>query len=211
MQPTRVVIVDDHEIVRAGLSTLLGREPDIDIVGMAADAEQALDLIDGVRPDIAVVDYSLPRMTGVELCATATRRFPDVAIILLTTFLSDDVVLGALEAGARAYVCKDVDATDLKKAIRAVARGDAVLDPKVAGRVARWAHRRRIGSDEGALSAREIDVLRLVARGRSNKEIAAELYLSENTVKTYVKRVMVKLDCHSRSEASAMAAQRGLL
>ena len=211
MRPTRVVIVDDHEIVRVGLSTLLAREPDIDVVGMAANGEDGIELLDALRPDVAVVDYSLPRMTGVEVCAVVTLRFPEVAVVLLTTFLSDNVVLGALEAGARAYVCKDVDATDLKKAIRAVARGDAVLDPKVAGRVARWANRRRVASHEDALSAREIDVLRLVSRGHSNRDIAAALFVSENTVKTYLKRVLTKLDCHSRSEASAIAAQRGLL
>ena len=211
MSSVRVVVVDDHAIVRAGLAALLSREDDIQIVGMAADGDEGLRLVDSVQPDIAVVDYSMPGMSGVELCSRIVGLHPEVAVILLTTFLDDDIILQSLEAGARAYVYKDIEAHDLKRAIRAVARGEAVLDPKVAGRVATWARRRRVEGNGAALSTREVEVLRLVARGASNREMAEQLHLSENTIKTYLSRVLTKLDCHSRSQAAAVAIRRGLL
>lgn len=210
MRPVRVVVVDDHEIVRAGLAALLGREPDIHVVGLLEDADAALRAIDELSPDVAVVDYRLPGMSGVELCERIVSSQPGVAVIMLTTSLEDAVIEGALRAGARAYVYKDVDARELKNAIRAVSRGEAVLDPKVAGRVAAWA-RERHDAGSGALSVRETEVLRLVARGAHNKEISAELNLSDNTVRTYLRRILSKLECQSRSEAAAIATRRGLL
>ena len=211
MNAVRVVVVDDHEIVRAGLSTLLSREPDIHLVGVAPDAEEGIDMIADVHPDVAVVDYSLPRMSGVELCEQIVARFPETAVVVLTTYLSDDVILRSVEAGAQAFVYKDVDASELKKAIRAVTRGETILDPKVAGRVVRWANRRKHGRRDGGLSLQETEVLRHVTAGATNKDIAEAMNVSENTIKTYLRRVMEKLDCHSRSEAAAIAAKRGLL
>lgn len=211
MRPVRVVLVDDHEIVRAGLAALLAREPDIDVVGVAATGEEGLELVGLVEPQIAVVDYRLPGMSGVELCEELATRNPDVAVIVLTTYLDDDVVLRAVQAGARAYLYKDVDGAELMRAIRNVASGKSVLDPAITGRVLRWAHRQRHTSGEGSLSVRETEVLRLVSRGESNKQIARHLQLTENTVKTYVQRAIQKLHCHSRSEAVAVATQRGLL
>jgi DNA-binding NarL/FixJ family response regulator len=211
MSPVRVVVVDDHEIIRAGLSALLGRESDIHVVGMASTGEEGLELIADLKPDVAVVDYSLPRMSGVELCEEVVKQHSDTAVVVLTSFMHDEVILKAVEAGAQAYVYKDVEGRELKRAIRAVANGEAVLDPKVTARVLRWAHRRSVGYGDGALSLREIEVLRLVARGGTNRKIADEMHVSENTVKTYLRRALEKLDCHSRSEAAALAAQRGLL
>lgn len=207
----RVVVVDDHEIVRAGLATLLAREPDIHVVGLAGDGNQALDVIRDVQPDVAVVDYRLPGMTGVELCERLRATAPSVAVVMLTTYLEDAVVRRALEAGARAFVYKDVQAHDLARAIRSVAKGDAVLDPKVAGRVAQWAQKRRLVAADVALSSRETEVIRLVAKGMQNRDIAAELHVSVNTVRTYLQRTLAKLGCQSRTEAAAVAAQRGLL
>lgn len=209
-QAVRVVVVDDHEIVRAGLTSLLAREPDIEVVRAVGDGEEALRVIEEERPDIAVVDYRLPGMSGVEVCERISVRFPDVSVIMLTTSLEDTVIQASLHAGARGYVFKDVDARDLKVAIRAVARGEAVLDPKVAGRVARWAQQRH-ERGKGALSTRETEVLRLVATGAHNKDISAALHLSDNTVRTYLRRILTKLECQSRSEAAALAAKRGLL
>lgn len=211
MPPVRVVVVDDHEIVRAGLAAMLGREPDIHVVAVAATGEEGVELITELQPEVAVVDYSLPRMSGVEVCEQVTLRWPDIGVVMLTAFSHDDVILKSVEAGARAYVCKDIDGGELKRAIRAVAQGDAVLDPKVTGRVLRWAHRRNTGYGDDALSLREIEVLRLVAKGGTNKEIAQAMCVSENTVKTYLRRALEKLNCHSRSEAAATAAKRGLL
>lgn len=211
MPPVRVVVIDDHEIVRAGLSALLGRESDIHVVGMASTGEEGLDLIGELQPDVAVVDYSLPRMSGVEVCEEVVQKHPNTSVVVLTSFMHDEVILKSVEAGAQAYVYKDVDAGDLKRAIRAVARGEAVLDPKVTARVLQWAHRRSVGYGDGALSLREIEVLRLVSRGGTNRSIAVDMGVSENTIKTYLRRALDKLDCHSRSEAAAVAARRGLL
>ena len=197
--------------MRAGLSALLAREPDVHVVGVAVSGDDGLHLIRELRPDIAVVDYSLPGMTGVELCERVHVELPDVAVIILTTYLDDVVVKRSLEAGAKAYVYKDVEATELIRAIRAVAHGEAVLDPKVAGRVAAWAGQRRAARSDRVLSLRETEVLRLVARGLQNREIANDLDVTENTVRTYVRRILAKLGCQSRSEAAALASRRGLL
>jgi two-component system response regulator DevR len=211
MTAVRVVVVDDHEIVRAGLTSLLSREPDIHLVGVAPDAEEGMVMIADEHPDVAVVDYSLPRMSGVELCEQIVSRFPETAVVVLTSYLNDDVILRSVEAGAQAFVYKDVDAGELKKAIRAVTRGETVLDPKVAGRVMKWANRSKRGRRDGGLSLQETEVLRHVTLGATNKDIAERMNVSENTIKTYLRRVMEKLDCHSRSEAAAIAAKRGLL
>lgn len=210
MRPVRVVVIDDHEIVRAGINALLGRDGDIQLVGSAATGEEGIDLIVETEPDVAVVDYSLPQMSGIEVCERVVRTMPKTAVIVLTTYLNDEVILKSVEAGAQAYVYKDVDATELKRAIRAVTKGETVLDPKVAGRVVNWANKRRSKASD-ALSVQETEVLRLVTRGMTNCTIADALNVSENTVKTYLRRIMDKLDCHSRSEAAAIAARKGLL
>lgn len=207
----RVVVVDDHEIVRAGLTLLLRRENDIDLVGTADTGERALAMIAELLPDIAVVDYNLPGMNGIELCECISSTYPAVAVILLTTYLDDFVIRGALDAGALAYVYKDIDAVELKRAIRLVARGEAVLDPKVAARVASWARRRPMAAVGAALSRRETEVLRLIAGGLQNREIAREMHVTENTVRTYVRRLLAKLDSHGRGEAVAVATRRKLL
>lgn len=211
MAPVRVVVVDDHEIVRTGLSALLSREPDVHVVGSAATGEEGLRVIAEFQPDVAVVDYSLPRMSGVEVCEEVVRRYPDTAVVILTAFAQDEVVLKAIEAGAKGYVYKDIEARDLKRAIRSIAKGDAVFDPKVTARVLRWAHRRSTGYGDNTLSLREVEALRLVATGATNRDIADSMHLSENTVKTYLRRALEKLNCHSRSEAAVLAARRGLL
>lgn len=212
MRPVRVVLVDDHEIVRAGLSTLLAREPDIEVVGTAATGEAGLVLVRDLLPDILVVDYRMPGISGVEVCERVMAEHESVSVILLTTYLDDEVVLRSIQAGARAYVYKDVEAAELIRAVRAVAAGKAVLDPDVTARVIEWvSQRRRFSPEEQVLSVREVDVLRLVARGASNKAIALELDIAHSTVKTYLSRVMEKLGCHTRSEAATIAANRGLL
>lgn len=214
MNKKRVLIVDDHEIVRAGLEMLLRREDDIEVVAVAATAEEALTLMNDVVPDIAVIDYGLPKMTGVELCEHIGKNHPAVAVIMLTSFLDDQVIHSSLKAGAKAYVYKDVEAKDLKRAIRTVAQGGLVLDPKVAGRVLRWARRRgpsRLNDRDHPLSIRETDVLRMVARGATNIEIAQSMGVSVNTVKTYLQRALGKLGCHNRAEAAKLASKWGLL
>lgn len=193
---------------------MLGRERDIHIVGMAESAEEGLDLIEKVRPTVAVIDYSLPRMSGTEMCEVLARRHPEIPVIMLTSYLEDPVIRGSLQAGARAFVFKDVESHELRRAIRAVAQGQSVLDPKVAGRVIGWAHkaaRKKPPPEIPSLSKREVEVMRLIARGLSDQEIADALGLSRNTVKTYVRRILFKLECRSRSEAVAVASRWQIL
>jgi len=209
-RPVRVVICEDQEIVRDGLAAVLDREPDINVVGKAASAEDALMLIPGLEPDVAVVDYRLPGMSGVQLCEQLSERHPGVAVIILTSYFDDEVIVGAMRAGARGFAYKDVGAVELKRAVREVAQGKVLLDPSAAGRAFGWAQQGRLSPDE-ALSRREIEVLRHVAAGRKNQEIAHLMGLTDNTIRTYVKRALEKLGCHSRSEAAAIAAKKGLL
>lgn len=208
--PIRVIVVDDHEIVRVGVRSLLDREHDINVIGTASSGERGLELIGSLHPDVAVLDYNLPGMSGVELCGEVVRRWPDIHVVILTTFLDDNVIRNSLDAGARAYVYKDVEGRDLKRAVRTVASGSPVIDGKAAARVMRMA---RTGSSRGpvALSPREVDVLRLVSRGMTNREIGDELGVTINTVKTCLNRALNKLGCHSRTQAAAVAAKRGLL
>lgn len=208
-RPVQVVVIDDHEIVRMGLRSILDREPDINVIGTAASGEDGLELVEEVCPDLAVIDYSMPGMSGAEVCWHLTRRFPQVNVVMLTTFLDDAVIRQSLEAGAKAYVYKDVEGAELKRAIRNVARGEAVLHPKVTERVMHWAQVK--STREAPLSPRETDVLRLVAKGGTNREIAAELNVSINTVKTCLSRALRKLGCSRRSQAASVAAKRGLL
>ncbi len=189
---------------------MLGKDGDIQLVGSASNGEDGLDLVVRTKPDVAVVDYSLPEMSGIEVCERIVATMPTTAVVVLTTYLNDEVILKSVEAGAQAYVYKDVEALELKKAIRAVTKGETVLDPKVAGRVVNWANRRKALNAQ-SLSLQETEVLRCVTRGLTNTAISEHLKVSENTVKTYLRRIMEKLDCHSRSEAAAIAARKGLL
>lgn len=214
MKVVRVVLVDDHEIVRAGLRSLLSKEPDIHIIGVAETPDEGLRLIQELRPDVAVVDYSLPGMTGTTLCEAIVKRHPEVSVIILTTYLDDHVVRQSIRAGAKAFVYKDVEAKDLMRAIRAVASGESVLDPKVAGRVMKWANKsdkRRVIGATPPLSVRELEALRLAAKGATNPKIAQHMGVTANTVKTYLDRALAKLGCHSRAEAAALASKWGLL
>lgn len=206
----RVVVVDDHAIVRAGLAALLAAEPDLEVAGVAASAEEALSLAEAERPDIAVVDYRLPGACGIELCAALIDRHPGTRVIMLSSCVDDDVVLRAVEAGASAYVYKDVDGVDLKRAIRQVASGRATRNGANDRSALAEAHR-RTGPYGEVLSLREVEVLRLVAAGGSNPQVATELGLSPGTVKTYLRRAGEKLGAHNRAEAAAAAIKRGLL
>jgi two-component system response regulator DevR len=210
MPAVRVVICEDQEIVRDGLAAVLDREVDIDVVGKAGSAEETLEIIPDVAPDVAVVDYRLPGMSGVELCEELSARHPEVSVIILTSYLDDEVMLGAMRAGARGFAYKDVGAVELKRTVREVAQGKTLLGTGAVGRVFGWARKGRLHPDE-PLSRREVEVLRLVAAGAKNREIAQHLGLTENTVRTYMKRSLEKLGCHSRSEAAALAAKKGLL
>ncbi|MET7333911.1 response regulator transcription factor [Nonomuraea sp. NPDC005650] len=199
----RLLIADDHPIVRDGLRAALGGEPDLEIVGEAADGAEAVRLAAELGPDIVLMDLRMPGMDGV----TAIRRLSGTGprVLVLTTFDTD--VVPALEAGATGYLLKDAPPEELVRAVRATHRGETVLAPAVAGRLAEALRR----PARGKLSKRELEVLRLVAGGSTNKEAAASLFISEASVKTHLLHIYAKLDVRDRASAVAEAYRRGLL
>lgn len=211
----RVVVVDDQEMVRAGLRMILEAERDVHVVGEAADGVDAVDLVARATPDVVLMDVRMPRMDGIEAC----RRIRDsggARILMLTTFDLDEHVHDALRAGASGFLLKDAPADDLVDAIRIVARGDALLAPSVTRALidefaSRPAGPRRPHPGIDALTERELDVLQAMARGRSNAEIAAELYLGEATIKTHVGRVFAKLGARDRVQAVVIAYESGVV
>jgi two-component system response regulator DevR len=212
-----LLIIDDHEMVREGLKAMLAAEPDFRIVGDAANAEQALDIIAQQRPDIALLDIRLPGINGIDLCRLITERYPETASIILTTFTDENLVRQCIQAGARGFIVKDIERFDLKRSIRAVARGEAAIDTKVAASVLEQIRHtpapdaKPIPSSLDPLSTQQIVMLRLIAQGLSSREIATQLYLSENTVKGYVQEILHKLNVKNRTEAVMVAVKQGWL
>jgi DNA-binding NarL/FixJ family response regulator len=201
----RVIIVDDHPLVRAGIAQLLESTDDISVVGQAADGEEGIAAVAELEPDLVLMDLSMPGMDG----RTATRRIreshPNVRVVVLSSYSERTDILEALDAGAAGYLLKDASRTELAQAIRAAMRGETVLAPSVA---AKLVSRMRSPVE---LSRREIEVLRLVARGRTNAEIGRELLISEATVKTHLLRTFGKLDVSDRTAAVTAALERGIL
>ncbi len=210
----RLLIIDDHEMVREGLKAMLTAEPDFEIVGDAANAEQAFELIQRLHPDVILLDVRLPEVSGIDVCRTVTERYPEIAVIFLTTFTDENLVAQCIQAGARGFIVKDIERFDLKRSIRAVARGEAAIDPKAAVAVLaqlRRAPQMKQESSPEALSPQQIVILRMVAQGLSSREIATQLYLSENTVKGYVQEILHRLSVKNRTEAVMVAVKQGWL
>ena len=210
----RLLIIDDHEMVREGLKAMLVAEPDFEIVGDAANAEQALELIERLRPDVVLLDIRLPGVSGIDLCSNVTSPYPQTAVIILTTFAEESLVAQCIQAGARGFIVKDIERFDLKRSIRAVARGEAVIDSKAAVAVLAQLRRAPQVSQEPSpepLSTQQIVILRLIAQGLSSREIATQLYLSENTVKGYVQEILHRLGVKNRTEAVMVAVKQGWL
>jgi DNA-binding NarL/FixJ family response regulator len=210
-----VLVVDDHEVVRRGLFAFFDGEPDIDVVGEAESGGQALDLLaamdsDGRRPDVIVMDLQMQPVDGIESTRRVRAAYDDIEVVALTSFGEEDRVHAALEAGASGYVLKDSDADDVAAAVRAAHRGEFLLDPSLARRLMESLHRRR-EDRSSELTPRELDVLRLVAVGKPNKHIAAELDISERTARTHVSRILHKLDLSSRTQAALWAVKEGLV
>ncbi len=201
---TRVLIVDDHAVVREGLVSLLQRQDDLAVVAEAADGASAIWLYRQLRPDLVVLDLRLPDMDGVAVTAAIRAEFPQAHLLVLSSFDGDEDIYRALKAGARAYVLKDSTRAELLAAVRAVAAGQRSLSAAVAERLAE-----RIAGSE--LTARELAVLRQIVGGRSNKQIASALAISEGTVKTHVKSILAKLGVEDRTEAAILALRRGLV
>jgi DNA-binding NarL/FixJ family response regulator len=204
----RVLLVDDHPVVREGLAAVLEDTKDIRVVGAMGSAEEALASVAAGPPDVILLDLELPGMNGVEAIPRLTTAAPRSRIIVLTAYDTEERVLGALKAGAAGYLLKGAGAAEIVQAIRAVAAGGSYLTPRVAARVVAQVNAPR---RSGTLSDRERQVLRLVARGRANKQIARDLGITERTVKFHMTSIFNKLGADNRAQAIAIAAQRGLL
>ena len=203
----RLVVVDDHPVVRAGIVGLLAGEPDLEIVGEAADGAQAVELVARVVPDVVLMDLRMPVMDGATATGQILATTPGVRVVVLTTYESDADILRAVEAGATGYLLKDAPQQDLVEAVRAAARGETVLAPSVARRLV---SQLRDGGGE-RLTARELEVLAAVARGSSNAQVGAELFIAEATVKTHLLRIFAKLGVDDRTRAVTLAYERGIL
>ncbi len=203
----RLLISDDHPVVRAGLSGMLSEEPDFEVVGEATNGKEAVTLTGEFRPDVVHMDLRMPEMDGVTAISQIKAEYPETQILILTTYESDADILRAIETGATGYLLKDAPREELFEAIRVVAEGKSPLAPTVATRLVE----RMQGSDEEALSTREIEVLELVARGTSNKEIAKILWVSETTVKSHMLHIFDKLGVTDRTAAVTAALKRGII
>lgn len=211
--PISVLIVDDHAIVRSGIRAYLDSQPDIQVVGEADSAEAALRLAAELVPDVALMDLVMPGMDGVEATWRLKRVSPRTQVVVLTSFHEDTHIFPAIKAGALSYLLKDIQPADLSAAIRAAARGEASLNPRVAARLVEEMRTGRASATNPflELTEREQEVLRLIAEGRSNSEIAAGLVLSEKTVKGYVSNILSKLQLTDRTQAAVYAWREGLV
>lgn len=203
-----VVLVDDHAVVRQGLRFLLEQQADIEVIGEGKDGAQGVELVTSLLPDVVLLDLLMPKMDGITAVREMKRATPSTQIIILTSYYEDDQVFGAIKAGAISYLLKDTSPEELVEAVRAAARGEGVLHPMVAARVLREMQQR---SPLDWLTARELEVLTLIARGRSNAEIAAELIIGEGTVKTHVSNILTKLHLADRTQAAIYALQQHLV
>jgi two-component system, NarL family, response regulator DevR len=205
----RVLLVDDHEMVRSGLRTMLAADADIDVVADAATGARAVSLARELRPDVVLLDARLPDIGGPEVCRRLQAEVPETAVVMLTTFAEDDLVRRCIRAGARGYLLKDVERLDLGRSIRAVVRGEAVIDSKVASTVLAAVRQTADADPEQPLNERQREVLRLIAEGLSNREIAERAQLSEYTVKGDVEEILERLDARNRVQAAILATKRG--
>jgi two-component system, NarL family, response regulator DevR len=213
MSKQRILLVDDHEVVRLGLKALLDRHPDFEVVGEASSAREALEQVDSLQPSVVVMDIRLPGTSGIEACEEIVQNFPETKVIMLTSYAEDEMLFSAIRAGASGYILKQIGGEDLVRALDAVGRGEALLDPAVTQRV--FQEVRRAVKDEEAsafshLSQQEKHVLLLVSEGKTNREIAKALFLGEGTVRNYVSSILSKLGVNNRAEAAAYAVEHNL-
>lgn len=203
-QTIRVMLVDDHPAFRKGLAALIKTEPDLEVVAETGDGNEAINLFRQHHPDIVLMDLRLPGMGGVEATIAIRKEYPDARVIVLTTFDMDEDIFRAMDSGAKSYLLKDTPEDELTSTIRAVHDGQEKLPPKLAERLAARQKRPQ-------LSQRELDVLQLLVRGRSNKEIASSLFITEDTVKAHLKTLFVKLGVQDRTDAAITAIRQGIV
>ncbi|MFJ9737026.1 response regulator [Streptomyces sp. NPDC101166] len=209
--PIRVFLLDDHEVVRRGVHDLLNDEPDITVVGEAADVEQALARVPALRPQVAVLDVRLPDGDGVTVCRELRSQLPELACLMLTSFDDEEALLDSIMAGASGYVLKQIQGTDLVSAVRTVAAGQSLLDPNATAKLmARLRQDRQPEPETGALlglTDREREILALIGEGLTNRQIGQRLYLAEKTVKNHISRLLAKLGVERRVQAAVIATE----
>jgi two-component system response regulator DevR len=213
MKKQRILIVDDHEVVRLGLKALLEHHPNFEVVAEAGSAKEALDQTEQFKPDIILMDIRLPGTSGIEACEEITATYPDTRVVMLTSYAEDEMLFSAIRAGASGYILKQIGGNDLIRALESVGRGEALLDPAVTQRVfqeVRRAVREEEASAFANLSQQEKHVLQLVSEGKTNREIAKALFLGEGTVRNYVSSILSKLAVSNRAEAAAYAVEHNL-
>ncbi|MBT3314694.1 MAG: response regulator transcription factor [Anaerolineae bacterium] len=213
MAKKRIILVDDHEVVRVGLKTLLERHPEYEVVGEAGSAREAIEKTENLQPDVVVMDIRLPGVSGIDACEEIVKRFPDTKVLMLTSYAEDEMLFSAIRAGASGYVLKQIGSEDLVKALESVGSGEGLLDPAVTQRVfqeVRRAVREEEASAFADLSQQEKHVLQLVSEGKTNREIAKALFLGEGTVRNYVSSILSKLGVNNRAEAAAYAVEHSL-
>lgn len=210
----RLLIVDDQTMIRDGLVTICERLAGVDVVGTAADGEEAVQLVESLTPDVVLMDLRMPRMDGIEATRAIRSSYPATQVVVLTTYSDEQSVVAALAAGALGYLTKDAGRDDIARALEAAGRGHALLDPAVHARLVAMAQQQPAGDAAGplpdGLTVREAEVLAYMARGLSNHEIASSLYVSEATVKTHINRVFAKTQSRDRGQAIAYAHRHGL-
>ena len=209
--PIRILIADDHSVVRQGLQMFLSLDPELEVVGEAADGAEAVSKARELRPDVVLMDLLMPVMDGITATASIRRELPDTEVIALTSLLDDAAVVGAVRAGAIGYLLKNTEADELCRAIKAAAAGQVQLSPEAATRLMREASVPEQADASVSLTERESEVLRLLARGAANTEIAHSLQISEKNVKTHVSNILVKLGVQSRTQAALHAVRLGLV
>jgi DNA-binding NarL/FixJ family response regulator len=212
-RPLRILVVDDHEVVRQGLTALLGRRDEFQVVAEAGSVSEALAATRRFVPDLVVMDVRLPDGSGIEACREIRSEYPATKVVMLTSYPDEEAVLSAIIAGASGYLLKQVRGRDLVAALESVGRGDSLLDPAVTERVLERVRRVASGGerdDLADLTAQERKILMLVADGKTNKEIAAEVFLSDKTVKNYVSSILAKLNLQRRAQAAAFVARHHL-
>ena len=213
MSKMRIVLVDDHEVVRLGLKVLLEQSDHFEVVGEANNAKEAVEITGKFRPDIVLMDIRLPGASGIEACEEITQLYPEVRVVMLTSYAEDEMLFSAIRAGASGYLLKQINSDDLIHSLESVRRGDALLDPMVTQRVFQEV-RRAVKEEEASafaiLSQQEKHVLILVSEGKTNREIAKSLFLGEGTVRNYVSSILSKLGASNRAEAAAYAVEHNL-
>jgi DNA-binding NarL/FixJ family response regulator len=211
--PIRVLIVDDHAVVRTGLKVFLDLQPDIEVVGEAADGSEGVAMARRLQPDVVLMDLLMPNMDGVTAIGRIKAEHPEIEIVTMTSFIEEEKVTSALEAGASGYVLKDAEAEEVAAAVRAAHAGEVHLDPAVARLLAQRMRDRKSPKDELAepLTDREKDVLRLLGQGMSNKDIGSTLFITERTARTYVSNILGKLGLASRTQAALYAVEHKLV